>query len=234
MRDAAAVSREVFTSWVLEDVDCEAVATLGRAGAILTRDVTGHALAKLRVLNGAHSALAWLGLTLGCERVSTAMAHDWLGGEIEQLVWHEILPGLPPVSGLDPNAYARSVMARFANPAVSHKLSQIAWDSSQKLPVRILGTVTGNLADGRPVQRLSRAVAAWMRLIVRAAQTGSAMTDPLQDQLLAAGRACSNDPEGDTQRFLALEQVFPPPLAQNPAFRAAYVDHIKLESGARP
>lgn len=238
VRDEAAVSREVFKSWVVEDIDCEPVAVLGRAGAILTSDVRGHALAKLRVLNGAHSALAWQGLALGCDRVSEAMAHDWLGPEIERLVWHEILPGLPPVSGLDPNAYARSVLTRFANPAVSHKLSQIAWDSSQKIPVRLLGTVTGNLADDRPVQRLSRAVAAWMRLVVRAARDGSQLTDPLQEQLLATGRTCSDVPDSDTTRFLTLKQIFGPALAQNPAFRSAlsrgYADILKLESGARP
>lgn len=237
-RDDAAVCREVFTSWVIENLDCEPVAALGRAGAVLTSDVRGHALAKLRVLNGAHSALAWMGLALGYQRVSEAIADDWLGARIAEMIGQEILPGLAPVQGLDPDAYAQGVLARFANPAISHKLSQIAWDSSQKLPVRLLGTVADNLQAGRPVVHLARAAAAWMRFVVRAAREGWALTDPLQETLLVAGRDCTGDPAGDTARFLEMEQVFPPGLARNPDFRSAlsrgYGDILKLERGLRP
>ncbi|AZU04126.1 mannitol dehydrogenase [Glycocaulis alkaliphilus] len=238
VRDEVAVKREVFTSWVIEAADAEAIAVLGEAGAVLTRDVEGHALAKLRVLNGAHSALAWLGLALGHQRVSDAVTDEWLGRETGQLIREEILPGLSAPDGLDLDAYANGVLARFANPAISHLLSQIAWDSSQKLPVRLLGTAEGNLAAGRPVSRLGRAIAAWMRFVVRSARSGTPLTDPLAAELDVAGRAANDDPDSDTARFLSLRAVFPSALILNPLFRDAvacgYREVIALERGARP
>ncbi|MGY6627630.1 MAG: mannitol dehydrogenase family protein [Oceanicaulis sp.] len=238
VRDEAAVQREGFSSWVIEAADAEPLHVLGQAGVVLTQDVEGHCLVKLRVLNGAHSALAWTGLAMGETSVAGAMGDDWLRGETEALIRDEILPGLAAPDGLDLEAYASSVLARFANPAIVHLLSQIAWDSSQKLPVRLLGTVEANLAAGRPVDRLSRAIAAWMRLIVRAARNKAALTDPLADQLTATGLTCTDDPDADTARFLTLQAVFSARLAQHPGFRAAlsrgYRDIIALERGARP
>jgi fructuronate reductase len=238
VRDAAAVKREMFTSWVIEACDCEAIAVLGDAGAVLTRDVAGHALVKLRVLNGAHSALAWLGLALGHNSVAGAMADDWLGGEAARLIREEIMPSLQAPDGLDLATYADAVLERFANPAISHLLSQIAWDSSQKLPVRLLGTVADNLAAGRPVARLGRAIAAWIRFVVRSARSGAPLSDPLAQLLEAAAVRSNDDPESDVARFLALEAVFPATLTQNPLFRDAvscgYRDVIALERGERP
>lgn len=237
VRDTAAVRREVFTSWVIEAANAGPVAALGSAGAVLTRDVEGHALVKLRVLNGTHSALAWLGLAAGKSRVSEAISDNALRREAERLIGEEILPGLTAPDGLDLEAYARTVLNRFANPAISHLLSQIAWDSSQKLPVRLLGTVRDNLAAGRPVARLARAIAAWMRLVVRSARDGTPLADPLADTLLALGRACSDDAQADTARFLALGAIFDAALAGDQTFRNGlangYRDVIALERGAR-
>lgn len=237
VRDGAAVKREVFTSWVIEKADAGAVTALGNAGALLSGDVAGHALVKLRVLNGAHSALAWTGLAAGRSSVADAMADITLRAGIDRLIHEEILPGLPAPDGLDLNAYARTVLNRFANPDVSHLLSQIAWDSSQKLPIRLLGTVQDNLAAGRPVRHLARAVAAWMRLVVRSARDGTPLTDPMADRLMAAGRTCSGNADEDTARFLRLEAVFSPALAQDQTFRNAlvsgYRDVLALERGER-
>lgn len=238
VRDEAAVQREGFTSWVIEAADAEPLHVLGQAGAVLTRDVEGHALVKLRVLNGAHSALAWTGLAMGHSSVAAAMGDDWLRSETEALIREDILPGLTAPDGLDLEAYASSVLTRFANRSIVHLLSQIAWDSSQKLPVRLLGTLEANLAAGRPVERLSRAIAAWMRFVVRSAREGARLTDPLADELIAAARPCTDNPDSDTTRFLALGSVFSAGLAQHPHFRTAvsrgYRDMLDLERGMRP
>jgi len=166
------------------------------------------------------------------------MGDDWLRAETEALIREDILPGLAAPDGLDLQAYAASVLTRFANRSIVHLLSQIAWDSSQKLPVRLLGTVEANLAAGRPVERLSRAIAAWMRFVVRSAREGARLTDPLADELIAEARPCTDDPDSDTTRFLALRSVFSAALAQHPHFRTAvsrgYRDMLDLERGMRP
>ena len=238
VRDEAAVQREGFTSWVIEAADAEPLRVLGQAGAVLTHDVEGHALIKLRVLNGAHSALAWTGLAMGHSSVADAMGDDWLRADTEALIREDILPGLTAPDGLDLQAYAASVLTRFANRSIVHLLSQIAWDSSQKLPVRLLGTLEANLAAGRPVERLSRAIAAWMRFVVRSARLGASLNDPLAEDLFAAAHTCTDDPDGDTTRFLALRSIFSAGLAQHPHFRTAvsrgYRDMLDLERGVRP
>lgn len=238
VRDEAAVQREAFTSWVIEATDAEPVEVLGAGGAIVTSDVEGHALVKLRVLNGAHSALAWTGLAMGQASVAGAMSDPRLRAGIEALIRDEILPGLAAPDGLNLETYAASVLTRFANPSIVHRLSQIAWDSSQKLPVRLLGTVAANLAAGRPVEHLARAAAAWMRFVVRSARAGADLTDPLAAILTRTALSCSDDPDTDTARFLALPSVFGAALAQHPHFRAAlsrgYRDILALERGAPP
>ncbi len=215
VRDACPVQREAFTQWVIEDLPGAALPPWERVGAVLSRDVEGFETAKLRVLNGMHSSLALLGLLLGLETVGQAVAHPALRAYLERMCREEILPGLGTVEGLDPAEYARSVLRRFENPAITHRLAQIAWDSSQKLPIRILPTLLDNGAAGRPSPRLALAVTAWMAMVRLYARRDLALTDPLAERLLEMGRAGAGVPE-----FLALREIFPLELARVPSFRA--------------
>src|SRR3546814_9290484 len=92
------------------------------------------------------------------------------------------------VCSSDLAAYAGAVLDRFRNPAIRHRLSQIAWDGSQKLPYRLLDTTGEAHAAGRPVDRLAVPVAAWMAFIRRMARGGQAITDPLASRLIDVGR----------------------------------------------
>ena len=126
---------------------------------------------------------------------------------------------LAAVHGLDPAEladYRATILERFRNPAIGHKLSQIAWDGSQKLPYRILDTVAEALAAGRKVDRLAVPVAAWMLFVERKARSGEAITDPLAEVLaeIASG-------PGLVDRLLDLRQVFRPELAGDQRFRDA-------------
>ena len=123
---------------------------------------------------------------------------------------------------LDVADYIGRILERFRNPAIVHKLSQIAWDGSQKLQFRLLETASEALAAGRPVDRLAVGVAAWIRFVVRQTRAGAAITDPLAEVLAAAACGCS-DGAGDVDRFLALSEVFPGDLAADPRFRSAVV-----------
>jgi fructuronate reductase len=98
-------------------------------------------------------------------------------------------------------------------------LSQIAWDGSQKLPVRILGTVRDAARAGRDTTRLAVPVAAWMRFVRNRAREGVAIIDPLADRLAEIGKSATGDGETDVPRFLGIETVFgreslPAPYAQ--------------------
>jgi fructuronate reductase len=119
---------------------------------------------------------------------------------------------IAPVSALpeelDAGAYIETILNRFRNPAMQHKLSQIRWDSSQKLPVRLLGTVADALEQGRDIAPLCLPIAGWMCFVRRQARAGVALEDPLNDALTAIGRACGRDAQADVAAFLTLDAVF--------------------------
>lgn len=234
LEDAWPIQREAFTSWVIEDIGAD-LPDFASVGATLTRDVAGHAAAKLRLLNGPHSALAYLGLAAGASTVAEAMAEPMLAGFIEDLMMREIKPSVDAPDGFDADAYIAAVLKRFRNPAIAHQLAQIAWDGSQKLPIRLLQTTRDNLEAGRAIDGLGAAVAAWMRFIRRKAREGSDITDPLAGRLAAIGRACTDEAEADTARFIDESGVIPPALAGDDRFikalRAGYRTVQSIETG---
>lgn len=216
VEDKAAVQRENFTQWVLQRFDMADAPDLAAAGVTLTGDVRGYEQAKLRILNGAHSTLAYVGLARGHETVFEAMSDPALESFVARLVRHDIAASLKPIEGLDVGAYADAVLDRFRNPAIRHLLSQIAWDGSQKLPYRLLDTVGEALRAGRSVERLAVPVAAWIAFLRRKAEAGEKITDPLADTL--ANAATSADP---VLAVLGIEQVFAVRLAADERFTAA-------------
>src|SRR3546814_7536564 len=88
------------------------------------------------MLNGAHSALAYIGLGRGHAFVHQAIADPEIRPVIERLMLGEAAPTIDVAPGQDLAAYANALLDRFANPALDHRLIQIAMDGSQKIPQR--------------------------------------------------------------------------------------------------
>ena len=220
LEDAWPIQREHFAQWVIEDdlgADRDALSVI----ATLTPGVEAWERAKLRLLNGAHSTLAYVGLLRGWQSVRDAMGDPALAGFVRRLMLEDIAPTVRPPEGLDVAAYVEALLDRFRNPAIEHRLSQIAWDGSQKIPIRVLATVADAIAAGAPLDRLAVPVAAWMRFVIRQAGAAIVLTDPMQGQLADLGRACDGDAARDVAKFLGLEAVFPRALASHAGFVAA-------------
>lgn len=213
--DQAPVQREAFAQWVIEDVLPAGSPDLASVGAVLTSDVAGFERAKLRILNGAHSSLAYLGLLRGHASVSAAMGDAILARFIATMVIEDVLPAVPRLPGFDIDDYAAAVFTRFRNPAIVHRLTQIAIDGSQKLPYRLFDSVAAARKDGRRIDRLMLPIAAWMRWISRA-PNASAIADPMATTLWAA--AHDSDPVGS---IMAIESLFPPTLRNDLVVREA-------------
>jgi fructuronate reductase len=222
LTDAWPIQRERFAQWVVgEGLSAKDAAIFAEAGVTLAADVAAFERAKLRLLNGAHSTLAYVGLARGHATVAEAMADPTLAAFVEAMMREDIAASLKPAAGLDVPAYIGQILARFRNPAIVHRLSQIAWDGSQKLPVRLLETLAEARAAGRPIARLAVGVAAWMVFVRTQARARVAIVDPLADRLTAIGLGCTGDPTADIGRFLQLDAVFPRALAADGAVRAA-------------
>jgi fructuronate reductase len=131
----------------------------------------------------------------------------------------DIAPLLEAPAGMDLPGYCEAILKRFRNPAIRHLLSQIAWDGSQKLPIRILASLSEALAQGRDISRFCLPLAAWMRFVIGKTRRNEAITDPLAGKLSDIARTC-DDSAGDVTKFLALSEVFPASLGASATFHA--------------
>lgn len=190
MRDDAAVVTEPFSQWVIEDSFVGPRPAWEHHGAQLTSDVHAYEDAKLRMLNGAHSALAYLGLQRGHEFVHQAIADPELALLIDKLMRDEAAPSLTPAPGQNLFTYADALIARFANPALKHRLAQIAMDGSQKIPQRWLETLAFNQKQGRQCPAILLGLTAWIRHI--RGDIGS-VEDPLAANLKATWDSVGRD-----------------------------------------
>jgi fructuronate reductase len=215
------VQREAFVQWVVENDAHSSAPDLRSVGVTLTDNVAGYERAKLRLLNGAHSTLAYLGTLAGLRTVAEAMANAPLAGFVTALMVEDILPTLVAPRGLDLRQYVDAILRRFRNSAIRHPLAQIAWDGSQKLPFRLFGTIADALATGRPIERLCVPIAAWMQFVRARARAGERVVDPWAEKLFEIGNAAEGRASADVRRFFELENVFPPELIREPRFAAA-------------
>lgn len=185
LRDEGAVFTERFSQWVIEDRFAGPRPGWEKLGAQLVDDVAPYETAKLRMLNGAHSALAYLGLERGHEFVHEAIADPALRPLIERLMRQEGASSFAPAPGQALDAYADALLARFADPALNHRLIQIAMDGSQKIPQRWLETLSLRQSEGRRCPAILTALAAWMRHV---RGNGRPVDDPMANALRALWR----------------------------------------------
>lgn len=190
LRDEGAVVTEPFRQWVIEDRFAGPRPRWELVGAELVPDVAPFEAAKLRMLNGAHSALAYLGLLARHRFVHQAIADAAIAATVEQLMRREAAASLQPAGGQDLQAYAAKLLERFRNQALPHLLSQIATDGSQKIPQRWLEPLAINAAHGCASPATLRALAAFL-LHVRG--DGEPVNDPLRERLAACWIGASTD-----------------------------------------
>lgn len=212
------VKRESFVQWVIEDILPDNKPDWQAAGVTFTSDVQGFENAKLRLLNCPHSAIAYIGELLGIETVFDAMQNKELVEFVMTLINEEVIPSFSAPKELNVSLYSSDILDRFRNPAIRHLLSQIAWDGSQKLPMRVLPIIEQNIKDGRSIKLLSTVVAAWCLFCRKRFKDSETLVDPLASKINAVCEQCNDTPEHDIQKFLKLNELFPEHLALHPSF----------------
>ena len=227
--DAAAVVAEPYFAWALEDRFAADRPDWAAGGARLVSRAEPWERLKLRMLNGAHSTIAYAGVLAGWPTVDEAMRQPPLARFVAALMREEIAPTLvESLPGVDLGAYAGELLQRFANPALAHRTAQIAMDGSQKLPQRLLGTVRERLAADAPVARLALAVALWLVHLRGVDEAGRAIA--IDDPLAPALTAMVRDAAGDDHARAALLAGFAPvfgDLAREPRWVAALAGGLR-------
>ena len=221
--DAAPVVAEPFSEWVIENRFGAPRPAWEEAGARVVADVAPFEAMKLRLLNGSHSTLAYLGCLLGHEYLWQAASDPLLGTLVERMMALEIAPTLEVPKDVDLGAYQRELLARFRNPALPHRTQRIAMDGSQKLPQRLLATVRDRIRGGGSIEHLALAIAGWIRYAGGTDDRGSSISvaDPLADRFAAIAAHARGNASQLADGFLALTAVFGDDLTQNAAFRGA-------------
>lgn len=221
VEDQGMVKAEPFTQWVIEDRFAGERPDFASLGVQLTDAVEPWEDAKLRLLNGAHSAIAYLGALSGHEHVHEAVAVPAFRAYVEAL-WDEAETTLNPPPGLDIPAYREALMARFSNAALMHRTRQIAMDGSQKLPQRLLAGAAERLAAGQGIEAMALGVAAWMKWQSGVTESGETFVvdDPLAGKTAELLAGADND-QARVSALLSLSAVFPPALAADDRFTVA-------------
>jgi len=221
VEDQGMVKAEPFTQWVIEDKFAGDRPDFASLGVQLTDAVEPWEDAKLRLLNGAHSAVAYLGARSGHEHVHEAVAVPAFRAYVEAL-WDEAQTTLNPPPGLDIPAYRAELMARFSNSALLHRTRPLAMDGSQKLPQRLLAGAAERLAAGQGIEALALGVAAWMKWQSGVTERGEAFVvdDPLSARTAELLAGVDND-QARVSALLSLSAVFPPALAADDRFAVA-------------
>lgn len=228
LEDQGVVVTEPFSQWVIEDRFAGPRPAWDLARASIVADVAPYEEMKLRLLNGSHSALAYLGALAGFELMSDVVRSPDFASYTRAFMDVDVTPTLNVPVHFDLGAYKNDLMARFANPVLRHRTAQIAMDGSQKIPYRLLGTILDRLAAGEEPRHACLAVAGWMRYVSTGrsdAGTLLPLDDPIADRLLSAARA-GPGPAGTVAGFLALREVFPAELSGSGTFRALLTEAL--------
>ena len=220
VNDFGVVRAEPFTQWVIEDNFAAERPAWDAVGVQFVADVKPFEKMKLRLLNGSHSLLAYLGYLAGYETIAQTIADPAFEHAVRALM-RESEATLEPVDGVDFAAYGAQLISRFGNPANGHRCAQVAVDGSQKIPQRWIAVAAERLAKGERVNAISLATAGWIRYVygINERDEKIAIHDPLTSDFAAIAANHLNDALSFADAVLRFESVFGE-LGRNPAFAA--------------
>ena len=234
--DPCAIACEPFRQWVIEDNFVQGRPDWDVAGAEFVKDVVPFEEMKLRMLNGSHSFLAYLGYLGGYAHISDTMNNpDYRKAAFDMMIQAQAMTLNMP-EGTDLEGYAQLLIERFSNPALKHQTWQIATDGSQKIPQRMGASLRFHLENGSDYKWLTMGIAGWMRYVGGVDEQGNAIDirDPLAETF-AEINSKHQDSASKVKALLSLETIFDKGLLENTAFVKQLIDAYQLVAikGAR-
>jgi fructuronate reductase len=187
--DLIPVPAEPFTMWVLQDRFAAGRPAWEHGGAVFTDDVNPYELLKLRLLNGTHSLIAYLGALDGQPTIPDATAQPFVADAARRILVDDYLPSITVPADVDLDDYIAQLFTRWSNSALKHGTHQVGSDGSVKLAQRIPEPALLHLNNGRMPHHLALTLAAYLTCI--APPTGfdpgphaAAMSDPARAALV--------------------------------------------------
>ena len=226
IRDNWPVATEPFRQWIIEDCFSAGRPSWEHVGAMIVSDVTPYEKMKMRLLNGSHQALCYIGILLGYSLVHEAMCDSRIHSLVSRLMAREVAPLLRAPPEIDLDAYQGTLLSRFANPTIADQLLRIGTDGSARIPKFVLPSIREQLARNGPIDCLAFTVAAWIHVIaLEPKEAGSApLTDPLLQSLQCSARRGGADP----RPVLAMREIFEPELAASERLQNTLGRYLEL------
>lgn len=223
--DLLTVEAEPFHQWVIEDNFVNGRPDWEVAGVLLTDNVAPFEEMKLRMLNGAHSMLAYGGFLAQKKYVRDVMADPSLATLVARHM-QSASSTLSTIAGINFDEYADHLLQRFANPEIAHETGQIAADGSQKMPQRIFATALAAIERNDPTRPFAFATALWMHYCRGALSDGSnyQISDPMASAIQAAAR--NDNSQEAVSEFSQIAGLIPAKLASNPDWNRELVSLV--------
>jgi len=236
--DACPVPAEPFSMWVMEDHFATARPRWDQVGAIVSDDVHGFEILKIRLLNGTHSLIAYLGMLIGAQTIDEAVADPEVRAAAEAFM-DEMAETLQTPAGISLTDYRASLLRRFGNSATGHRTSQVGTDGSLKVPARIPDPVAIRAGKGKRSPMCALLAATFVRVLTDPSATVPQVREGLRDPALEILTSIGSDQVRETDRLRAVlldSGIFPEQLANQEAFLAdcAELAEILRRGGVRP
>ncbi|SDO34187.1 fructuronate reductase [Nakamurella panacisegetis] len=190
VRDQIPVPAEPFSMWVMQDEFAAGRPAWEHGGAVFTDDVHPYEMLKLRLLNGTHSLIAYLGALDGRPTIPDSAARTFIADAARRVLLEDYLPSITVPDDIDLDTYVDQLFTRWSNSALGHGTHQVGSDGSVKLAQRIPEPALLHLDNGRMPHHLALTLAAYLTCVAPPAgyepgPHAAAMSDPARAGLVA-------------------------------------------------
>ena len=223
--DAWPVVCEPFVQWVLEDKFVDGRPAWEKVGVQFTDDVTPYEEMKIKLLNGSHLALTYLGALKGYRFVHETMNDPLFVAYIRAYMDLDVTPQLASVPGIDLEGYKDTLIERFSNQAIADQLERVCSDGSSKFPKFTVPTINRLIVDQGNLERASLVVAAWA-LYLQGSEGENGVAYKIVDPRADFCKALVADDVLIVQRLLDVEEIFGTAIPQSAEFVAAFEKNL--------
>ena len=228
VEDAWPVVTEPFLQWVIEDSFSRGRPQWERVGAQFTADVASYEIMKMRLLNGSHLAMAYLGALAGFTYVQDILADPLFVAFIKRFM-EEVTPVVPIIPNTSISEYKRSLMERFSNPTINDQVTRICSEGSAKLPKWLLPSIQELLDRNLSIDLLSLVIASWIFYLGRGVdQSGKPLdiVDARAAELTCIATGALDEPTP----MLSIRSIFGDQLFASDTFRQKTAEALHLLS----
>lgn len=230
--DEIAVAAEPFSMWALEDRFVAGRPSWEKVGVTFTDEVASYEVLKLRLLNGTHSLIAYLGALAGRTTIPEARFTPAIEEAARMLIEREYMPTLTVPSGLDAGEYVNQLFVRWSNTVLADRVARVGSDGSMRLPQRVTEPIRFHAQQGQVPQAICLTIAGYLECLAPMAKQrvegeAARMSDPLAPVLRQLASE-SSSPHAFVRAVFERSDLFAPDLVQFPDVVDRVGDYLQI------